>query len=223
MTWDKTVRMVAWACFGLMWIALAIFIIRHPQEPTFEDMFPVFAFLALLFAFIILLVISTIGPLIVAWRESRFVRKYGTLVPAVIRDLSDTGIRINNQQMLEIALTVSSPVRTRIQGNSPQGNPLFLHPAGAAGIAAAGLAYPRDNPGCHAGVRRPDFRKGRLPPHGNGPVKKSILQKKIPARNTEYPVQHITVSGRYRVLSARQRVMSSRNRIGAFNKTRKID
>ncbi|MFA5269095.1 MAG: hypothetical protein WC379_14095 [Methanoregula sp.] len=109
MTWDKKVRAVAWACFGLMWISLAIFIIRHPQEPTFEDMFPVFAFLALLFVFIILLVISTIGPLIVAWRESRFVRKYGTLVPAVVRDLSDTGIRINNQQMLEIALTVSPP------------------------------------------------------------------------------------------------------------------
>lgn len=109
MTWDKTVRMVAWACFGLMWIALAIFIIRHPLEPTFEDMYPVFAFLSLLFVFIILLVISTIGPLIVAWRESRFVRKNGTLVPAVVRDLFDTGIRINNQQMLEIALTVSPP------------------------------------------------------------------------------------------------------------------
>ena len=109
MTWDKTVRMVAWACFGLMWIALAIFIIHHPPEPAFEDMYPVFAFLALLFAFIILLVISSIGPLVIAWRESRFVRKYGTLVPAVVRDLSDTGIRINNQQMLEIVLTVSPP------------------------------------------------------------------------------------------------------------------
>jgi hypothetical protein len=109
MTWDKTMRMVAWACFGLMWIALAIFIIHHPREPTFWDMIPVFAFLALLFLFIILLVISTLWPLIVAWRESRFVRKYGTLVPAVIRELTDTGIRINNQQMLEIALTVSPP------------------------------------------------------------------------------------------------------------------
>lgn len=109
MTWDKIVRMVAWACFALMWIALAIFIIHHPQEPTFEDMIPVFAFLAFLFVFIILLVISYLGPLIVAWRESRFVRKYGTLVPAVISDLTDTGIRINNQQMLEIALTVSPP------------------------------------------------------------------------------------------------------------------
>jgi len=109
MTWDTTMRKVAWACFGLMWVALAIFIIRHPRDPTPEDMYPVFAFLTLLIAFIILLGISTIGPLIIAWRESRFVRQQGTLVPAVIRDLTDTGIRINNQQMLEIALTVHPP------------------------------------------------------------------------------------------------------------------
>lgn len=109
MTWDKKVRVVAWIFFALMWISLAVFIINHPQEPTFEDMIPIFAFLAFLFVFIILLVISTIGPLILAWRESRFVRKYGTPVPAVIRDVTDTGIRINNQQMLEIALTVSPP------------------------------------------------------------------------------------------------------------------
>jgi hypothetical protein len=110
MTWDRTLRGLAWVCFGLMWVALAIFIVHHPSDaPTDVVMLPVFAFLALLFAFIILLVISTIGSLIVAWRESRFVRKYGTLVPAVIRDLTDTGIRINNQQMLEIALTVSPP------------------------------------------------------------------------------------------------------------------
>ena len=109
MTWDKSVRKVAWACFAAMWIALAVFIIRHPRNPAFEDMIPVIIFLALLFAFIILLVLSSIGPLVVAWRESRFVRRYGTLVPAVIRELTDTGIRINNQQMLEIALTVSPP------------------------------------------------------------------------------------------------------------------
>jgi hypothetical protein len=102
-------RKVAWACFGLMWVALAIFIIRHPRDPAIEDMYPVLAFLTLLIAFIILLGISAIGPLITAWRESRFVRQQGTLVPAVIRDLTDTGIRINNQQMLEIALTVHPP------------------------------------------------------------------------------------------------------------------
>jgi hypothetical protein len=103
-------RKVAWVCFGLMWVALVIFIVRHPQDaPADTVMLPVFAFLVLLIAFIILLGISTIGPLIIAWRESRFVRQQGTLVPAVIRDLTDTGIRINNQQMLEIALTVHPP------------------------------------------------------------------------------------------------------------------
>jgi hypothetical protein len=109
MTWDKTMRSVAWACFGLMWIALAIFVIRHPQDPTFEDMYPVFAFLALLFAFIILLVISLVGPLVVTYRENRQVREQGTLVPAVIRGVSDTGIYINKQPVLEMAITVHPP------------------------------------------------------------------------------------------------------------------
>jgi hypothetical protein len=109
MTWDKTLRKVAWACFGLMWIALAIFVIRHPQDPTIEDMYPVFAFLALLFTFIILLVLSLVGPLFVTYRESRFVREKGTLVPAVIRDVADTGIYINKQPVLEMAITVHPP------------------------------------------------------------------------------------------------------------------
>jgi len=109
MMWDRMLRGLAWVCFGLMWVTLAIFILPHPSDTTTDKvMLPVFAFLATLFAFLILLVIST-GPLIIALRESRFVRKYGTLVPAVIRDLTDTGIRINNQQMLEIALTVHPP------------------------------------------------------------------------------------------------------------------
>jgi hypothetical protein len=109
MTWDKTMRMVAWACFGLMWIALAIFVIRHPQDPTFEDMIPVIIFLVLLFAFIILLVLSLVGPLLITYRESQQVREQGTLVPAVIRGVSDTGIYINTQPVLELAITVHPP------------------------------------------------------------------------------------------------------------------
>jgi hypothetical protein len=100
---------VAWACFGLMWIALAIFVIRHPRNPAFEDMIPVMVFLVLLFAFIILLVISLFGPLYVTYRESRFVREKGTLVPAVIRDVADTGIYINKQPVLEMTVTVHPP------------------------------------------------------------------------------------------------------------------
>ena len=102
-------RLVAWACFGLMWIALAIFVIRHPQDPTFEDMVPVIVFLVLLFTFIILLVLSLVGPLVITWRESRDVREKGTLVPAVIRNVSDTGISINKQPILEMAITVHPP------------------------------------------------------------------------------------------------------------------
>ncbi len=109
MTWDKTMRLVAWACFGLMWIALAIFVIRHPRDPTFEDMIPVIVFLVLLFAFIILLILSFIGPLFIAYRESRLVREQGILVPAVIREVADTGISINKQPVLEMTVTVHPP------------------------------------------------------------------------------------------------------------------
>jgi hypothetical protein len=110
MTWDRTVRNVAWVCFGLMWIALAVFVLHHPTDaPADEVMLPVFAFLSLLFTFILLLVISTIGPLLISWRESNLVQKQGTLVPAVIRNIADTGIRINNQQVLEIAIMVHPP------------------------------------------------------------------------------------------------------------------
>jgi hypothetical protein len=110
MTWDKTMRLVAWACFGLMWIALAVFIFTvSSKEPTDSDMFMMFAFLALLFTFIILLVISLIGPLLVSWREGRIVREQGTLVPAVVTGISDTGIYINSQPVLELAITVHPP------------------------------------------------------------------------------------------------------------------
>ena len=103
-------RKAAWVCFGLMWIAVAIFIFHHPADaPAEEVMFPVFAFLAFLFTFLILMFASSIGPLIVSWRESRIVRMQGMLVPAVIRDIADTGIRINNQQVFEIAFTVHPP------------------------------------------------------------------------------------------------------------------
>lgn len=67
------------------------------------------AFLALLFVFIILLVVSVVGPLFVSRRESRLVRQQGTLVPAVITHVADTGIYINRQPMLEIAITVRPP------------------------------------------------------------------------------------------------------------------
>ncbi len=53
--------------------------------------------------------ISLTGPLFNAYRESRIVREQGTLVPAVIRDVADTGISINKQPVLEMAITVHPP------------------------------------------------------------------------------------------------------------------
>jgi hypothetical protein len=128
MTWDKTMRTVAWACFGLMWVALAIFIIRHPQDPTLEDMYPVFAFLALLFAFIILLVLSLAGPLIITYRESRVVREKGKLVPAVVQDVADTGIYINKQPVLEMAITVHPPHEAEFEAKVRQVIPFSAIP-----------------------------------------------------------------------------------------------
>jgi hypothetical protein len=110
MTWDRVVRKAAWVCFGLMWIAIAVFIFHHPADARAEEiMMPVFAFLALLFTFMVLMLVSSIGPLVISWHERRVVRKQGMIVPAVIRDIADTGIRLNNQQVFEITVTVRPP------------------------------------------------------------------------------------------------------------------
>jgi hypothetical protein len=110
MTWDKKARLAAWACFVLMWVALAGFIIAIAGEKPSEDaVLLIVVFLALLAAFVILLMVSCLGPLLVSWRESRIVRAEGTVVPAVITGVSDTGIYINSQPVLELAITVHPP------------------------------------------------------------------------------------------------------------------
>jgi formate hydrogenlyase subunit 3/multisubunit Na+/H+ antiporter MnhD subunit len=109
MEWDRKLRLAAWACFALMWASLGIFIIHHPQDPSFEDMIPVIAFLVLLFAFVILLVLSFFLPLFIASREDKAVRDKGTLVPAVVTAVADTGMYINKQPVLEMAIMVHPP------------------------------------------------------------------------------------------------------------------
>jgi|WetSurMetagenome_2_1015567.scaffolds.fasta_scaffold07287_6 hypothetical protein len=110
MAWTRNLQIVAWVCFVLMWIPLAVFILHDSSQPaTDNDLLTMEIFLALLFGFIILLVISHLGPLIIDWRESRLVRAQGTLVPAVITVVSDTGIYINEQPVLEMAITVHPP------------------------------------------------------------------------------------------------------------------
>jgi len=103
-------RTVAWAFFALMWIPFAIFMFTvSSREPADSDMLMIFVFLALLFTSIILLVISLIGPLLISWREGRIIRAQGTLVPAEITGVSDTGIYINSQPLLELAVRVHPP------------------------------------------------------------------------------------------------------------------
>jgi hypothetical protein len=110
MTWARNLQIVAWVCFALMWIPLAVFIFHDTSQPaTDSDLLTMEVFLALLFAFLILLVISLLGPQLIDWRESRLVRQQGTLVPAVIIGVADTGIYINNQPVLEMAITVHPP------------------------------------------------------------------------------------------------------------------
>jgi hypothetical protein len=110
MTWDKKARFAAWACFVLMWIALIAFVIVVSGEKPDESAFLLIsAFLALLAAFVTLLMVSCLGPLLVSWRESRIVRAGGTVVPAVITGVSDTGIYINSQPVLELAIMVHPP------------------------------------------------------------------------------------------------------------------
>jgi hypothetical protein len=110
MTGDKKLRMVAWACFILMWIPLAVFILHVSSGAATEsDGIWMLAFFALLFTFVILLTVSCFGPLATGWRESRIVRQQGTLVPAEIMSVADTGIYINRQPMLEFMLLVHPP------------------------------------------------------------------------------------------------------------------
>lgn len=110
MAWDRNLRIAAWACFFLMWLSLALFIFHDTSKaPEDADMIFIFAFLALLAAFFILLVFSSLAPLVMEWHESRIVRKQGMLVPAVVKDVTDTGISINKQPVLAITLTVRPP------------------------------------------------------------------------------------------------------------------
>jgi hypothetical protein len=110
MKWDKTLRLLAWACFCLMWIPLAIFIVHDTSLPHTDELpATIAAFIVLLFMYVILLPVSFLGPLAVGWFESRCVRRQGILVPATIRDLADTGIYINSQPVLEIRLSVQPP------------------------------------------------------------------------------------------------------------------
>jgi membrane protease YdiL (CAAX protease family) len=105
MAWDRTLRIVVWAFFCLMWIPLGKTIIT-PGIDEDSDGILMFLFLACLFLFIILLVTSYFGPVFFGWRESRIVREQGTLVPAVIKSTADTGMYINSQPVLEIVLSV---------------------------------------------------------------------------------------------------------------------
>jgi hypothetical protein len=100
-----------------MCIAPGIFILRYPRDTTFGDTIPVIAFIVLLFAFIILLVISGPGPLYVTYRERQFVREKGTLPPGVIREVSDTGIYMNGQPGPRDRSHGPSPAPCRVRGN----------------------------------------------------------------------------------------------------------
>lgn len=110
MTWKKILEKLACACFVLMWIPLAVFILHDSsKDVTDSDLNWMIAFLVLLFSCVILITVSTLAPQIANWRETRAVRRQGTLVPAVIRSIADTGIYINSQPVLELAITVHPP------------------------------------------------------------------------------------------------------------------
>lgn len=117
MGWERPARILAWACFCLMWIPLGMVIGYDSTGGTsaaFDDIL-MYAFLALLFLFIFLLSASVFGPLLLGMRESDEVRKNGTLVPAKVLKVSDTGIFVNEQPVLEIVLQVRPPYENRFE------------------------------------------------------------------------------------------------------------
>jgi hypothetical protein len=129
MAWARNLQIVAWACFALMWIPLAVFIFHDTSgDVTDNDLLTMEAFPALLFTFLILLVISLLGPQLIDWRESRLVRQQGTLAPAVIIGVADTGISINNQPVLEMAIRVHPPYEAKFEAKVRQVIPLSAIP-----------------------------------------------------------------------------------------------
>lgn len=109
MTWDSTMRRVALVCFCLMWIPFLFFFLRLSWQPMVFDMTPLVLFFILLAVFVILFIASFFAPLVAGFVSDREIRAKGTGVPAVIRQISDTGIFINNVPVLEIVLLVQPP------------------------------------------------------------------------------------------------------------------
>ncbi|NMB78040.1 MAG: hypothetical protein GYA23_02965 [Methanomicrobiales archaeon] len=110
MAWDRILRVAAWICFALMWIALALFILNDsPATPEESTLGFILAFPFLLTLFLVLLFLSYTGPLVAAWYDARLVRRQGMLVPAEIKSLDDTGISVNRQPVVDVTLTVRPP------------------------------------------------------------------------------------------------------------------
>ncbi|OPY36771.1 MAG: hypothetical protein A4E34_00170 [Methanoregula sp. PtaU1.Bin006] len=136
MAWEERARILAWACFCLMWIPLAKIIWDGVSDNMSDitDGFMMILFLGFLVAFIILLMASTFGPLLLGMREGTIVRKNGKLVPATILRISDTGLSVNQQPVLEIVLEVRPPYENRFEATTREIIPFSAIPQVQPGI-----------------------------------------------------------------------------------------
>ena len=106
MVWDTRVRYAAWICFGLFFVSIALIIYDSltGKDPASED-FLTYSFVILINLFIVLM-FASYG---IGWLEKRSIRKKGTLAPATVLGVSDTGVYINSQPVFKFELDVHPP------------------------------------------------------------------------------------------------------------------
>jgi hypothetical protein len=106
LVWDTRVRYAAWICFGLFFIPLGLIVYYglSGNDSANED-FLTFSFVILLNLFIVLM-FASFG---IGWLEQRSIRKKGTLAPATVLGVSDTGVYINSQPVFKFELDVHPP------------------------------------------------------------------------------------------------------------------
>lgn len=152
MAWDERLRVIAWACFCLMWIPLAKIIWDgiSGNISDITDGLMMALFLGLLVAIVILRMASTFGPLLPGMQKSREVRKNGMRAQAKILKVSDTGMYLNEQPVLEIVLEVRPPYENRFEATVLEIIPFPAIPQVQAGHKTGGLLYSRHDTRCAA-------------------------------------------------------------------------
>lgn len=109
MVWERRMRRFAWVLFAVMWLPLAFVIwsaVTDAEEPPFRAMI-------LFFVLMVLFMVLLFGSFAVGSYEKKRIRISGTEAKATILSVSETGMRLNDQPIVRIALEVQPPYDSR--------------------------------------------------------------------------------------------------------------